>query len=463
MSFDLQHGLGEQPVVHQLLKLHIGVGVDDFEPIDLNVVEAGEKDLSKRGLGGMAVARPQPVDRDAPGSCPYFRRFPCIAPEAAAFEFFATAARAGIVAADFTWSHEKSPPRIVFVISGSYDTGVLGVTVDNLPMIVNPSVPPVVVLGAGVSGLSCSIELLLRGYQVEIWARDPPLATTSAVAGAVWFPFHAAPADRVGAWAKETYDRLAELALSPSSGVTMREGVLCDPELSNGSTWRPAVGPVRATVPGDLPPGKKGEVFAAPIAEMPIYLEYLRRRFVSLGGLLRLRALASVAEAFAETYRVVNCTGLGARELFGDPEVFPVRGQLVRVAGVDLSRWYLDEKGPDGVSYIIPRSHDVVLGGTVEPGNEDLTPDPAETKAILARCARLAPDLSGGHVVAASVGLRPGRSAIRLEVEEVDARHAVIHNYGHGGAGLTLSWGCAREVADLADRRWGVGQSASGA
>ncbi len=322
-------------------------------------------------------------------------------------------------------------------------------------MIENPSVPPVVVLGAGVSGLSCSIELLLRGYQVEIWARDPPATTTSAVAGAVWFPFHVAPAGRVGVWAKETYDRLAELAGNPHSGVTMREGVLCDPELSNGSTWRPAVGPIRATVPGDLPVGKRGVVFAAPIAEMPIYLEYLRRRFVSLGGLLRLRALTSVAEAFAESDRVVNCTGLGARELFSDAEVYPVRGQLVRITGVELGRWYLDEKGADGVSYVIPRSGDVVLGGTVEPGVLDLTPDPEEAGNILARCARLAPELSAAQIVASSVGLRPGRSAIRLEVEERDGR-AVIHNYGHGGSGLTLSWGCAREVADLADRRWGM-------
>ncbi len=322
-------------------------------------------------------------------------------------------------------------------------------------MIENPSVPPVVVLGAGVSGLSSSVELLLRGYQVEIWARDAPAATTSAVAGAVWFPFHAAPAGRVGGWAEETYERLADLAENPYTGVTMREGVLCDPELTNRSTWRSAVGPIRPTVKGDLPRGRKGEVFAVPIAEMPIYLEYLRRRFMSLGGLLRRRTLASVSEAFAESDRVVNCTGLGARELFGDAEVYPVRGQLIRLTGVELDRWYLDEKGADGVSYVIPRSHDIVLGGTVEPGVEDLTPDPEETERILARCARLAPQLSEGQVVASSVGLRPGRSAIRLEVEELNGR-AVIHNYGHGGSGLTLSWGCAREVADLADLRWGI-------
>ena len=329
-------------------------------------------------------------------------------------------------------------------------------------MIENPSVPPVVVLGTSVSDLSSAIELLERGYQVEIWARDLPAATTSAVAGAVWFPFHAAPADRVGAWARETYDRLARLADDPESGVALCEGVLCDPERTDESTWRTAVGEVRATDDGDLPAGRRGVIFAAPIAEMPLYLAFLERRFLDLGGVLRPRAVESFAEVFAESGRVVNCTGLGARELCADDEVYPVRGQLVRLAGVDLSRWYLDEKGEDGVAYVIPRSADVVLGGTVEPGVEDRTPDPAETEKILDRCARLAPELAGAPVVAENVGLRPGRSAIRLEVEEKEG-HAVIHNYGHGGSGLTLSWGCAREVADLADRRWGVGQAASGA
>ncbi len=324
-------------------------------------------------------------------------------------------------------------------------------------MIVNPSVPPVVVLGAGVSGLTSAVELLERGYLVEIWARELPSATTSAVAGAVWFPFHAAPADRVAKWAKETYDRLAQLAADRSSGVSMREGVLCDPELSDGPTWRPAVGSSRPSVPGDLPAGRKGEVFVAPIAEMPIYLSYLYRRFLALGGVLRPRALAAPGEVFAETGRVINCTGLGARELFGDAALYPVRGQLVRVEGVALSGWFLDEKNAGGVTYIIPRSHDCVLGGTVEVGNEDLTPNPAETAKILARCVRFAPALAEGRVVAASVGLRPGRPAIRLEVEELSPERAVIHNYGHGGSGLTLSWGCAREVADLADRRWGFG------
>ncbi|HEV7670837.1 MAG TPA: FAD-dependent oxidoreductase [Thermoanaerobaculia bacterium] len=328
-------------------------------------------------------------------------------------------------------------------------------------MIENPSVPPLVVLGAGVSGLSSAIELLERGYQVEIWTRDLPAATTSAVAGAVWFPFHAEPPELVAVWARETYDRLAELAADPSSGISMCEGILCDPELQDPSLWRDAVGPIRATVEGELPAGRKGEVFTVPIAEMPVYLDFLQSRFLALGGTLRLRTLSTMNEAFAETDRVVNCTGLDARELCGDAKVFSARGQVVRVSGVKVARWVLDPPGPDGVvSYIVPRfkKEEIVLGGTVEDYIEDRTPNPEVTQEILDRCTKLAPELSECRIVTPKVGLRPCRSSVRLEIEEVDERHAVIHNYGHGGSGLTLSWGCAREVADLADRRWGVGR-----
>jgi D-amino-acid oxidase len=192
---------------------------------------------------------------------------------------------------------------------------------------------------------------------------------------------------------------------------------------------------------------------------MPVYLEFLYRRFLALGGVLRPRTLSTVNEVFAETDRVVNCTGLDARELCGDAKVFSARGQVVRVTGVKVARWVLDPPGPDReVSYIVPRSQEIVLGGTVEDYSEDRTPNAEVTQKILDRCTEFAPELSRCRIVTPKVGLRPCRSAVRLEIEEVDERHAVIHNYGHGGSGLTLSWGCAREVADLADGRWGVGR-----
>lgn len=94
---------------------------------------------------------------------------------------------------------------------------------------------------------------------------------------------------------------------------------------------------------------------------------------------------------------------------------------------------------------MIPRSVDCVLGTTAEDHNWDPSVNEPETREILERCTSLEPALKGTRILGARAGLRPGRSSVRLEREG-----RVIHNYGHGGSGFTLSWGCAEEVRELA-------------
>jgi len=90
-----------------------------------------------------------------------------------------------------------------------------------------------------------------------------------------------------------------------------------------------------------------------------------------------------------------------------------------------------------------------VLGGSAQEGREDLEPDPDESAAILARCRALEPALANAQLLSVGVGLRPWRPSVRVEREAL-GRAWLIHDYGHGGAGVTLSWGCAEEVARLA-------------
>ena len=112
------------------------------------------------------------------------------------------------------------------------------------------------------------------------------------------------------------------------------------------------------------------------------------------------------------------------------------------VEQIGLEEWWLAEDGP---TYVIPRSRDIVLGGTEDTGEWDRRPDPETAAAIMARATALVPALAGARVLRHKVGLRPARPAIRIE-----RVGDVIHCYGHGGAGVTLSWGCADEVARLA-------------
>jgi D-amino-acid oxidase len=293
-----------------------------------------------------------------------------------------------------------------------------------------------VVVGAGVVGLTAAVCLRQAGVAADVVAREAPEETTSAVAAALWYPYRALPADRVTAWSAATYAELRRLAGVVGSGVRMRAGLeLLAPDAPD-PWWRHAVPDLRRTA--------SGLRFTAPVVDMSIHLPWLVERLRALGGVIEQRAVRSLEEIQAEV--VVNCAGLGARELAGDAALTAVRGQIVRVAAPGVREWLLEQSDPERLVYVVPRERDVVLGGTAQEGVEDRTPDASTTQAIRARCAAYVPALRDAPVLDVAVGLRPARPAVRLEAEG-----RVVHCYGHGGAGVTLAWGCAVEVAALLD------------
>ncbi|MGH9112274.1 MAG: FAD-dependent oxidoreductase [Acidimicrobiales bacterium] len=310
----------------------------------------------------------------------------------------------------------------------------------------------VTVVGAGVVGLSCAVRLAEAGYDVEVVAREAPLATTSAVAAAIWYPYRAYPFDRVLAWSRVTYGELCRLADDePDAGVRVRLGVELLRDDRPDPWWASAVPAVETVGVERVPAGFRGGWrFASPVVDMSRYLPWLERRLGAAGGHLSLRAVDDLSSLGP---LVVNCSGLGARELVDDPTVEPVRGQVVVVEQVGLDEWILDEwiiddTDPAHPTYVTPRIDDVVLGGTDDAGAWDLEPDPEVAASILARARALVPELGGARVLEHKVGLRPARPAVRLEDERHDEQ-TVVHCYGHGGSGVTLSWGCADEVLGL--------------
>jgi D-amino-acid oxidase len=310
----------------------------------------------------------------------------------------------------------------------------------------------VLVVGCGVIGLTAAVRLREAGFDARILTAALPLETTSSVAAALWYPYKAYPEDRVISWGRETFGVFKGLSRVPESGVRMREGVEIWQQKVPDPPWADAVPGVRRCTPDELPPGyADGHALIAPVIEMPVYLGYLLDRFVGSSGVVEHRAVSSLEDA-GEPGVVVNCAGLGARELVGDPSMAPIRGQIVRVRNPGLERFVLDEDNPEGVTYIIPRSEDCILGGTAEEGEWDTEPDAETAAAILSRCAALEPRLAGAEVLEHRVGLRPGRPEVRLEPEYPAQGPPRIHNYGHGGSGVTLSWGCAKETLRLVRR-----------
>jgi D-amino-acid oxidase len=315
----------------------------------------------------------------------------------------------------------------------------------------------VAILGAGVSGLTTAISLIDAGCKVRVVAADPTEATTSYLAAAVWFPTHAGPPDRVAAWSATTYDVLAAQATQDVPGVMMRESLALYREPPGRPDWAAAVRSVRAATPDELPPGyRHGLRFVVPMVEMPKYLPWLIGQFTSRGGQLDRRRVGSLAEvADVDTDVVVNCSGIAARKLVGDNSVYPVRGQIVRVTNPGVTMSVRDEHHPGGRAYVHPRSEDCILGGTLDVNDWDTAINPATSAAIIERCREIVPALRDATVIEALVGLRPGRPTVRVEEDDVDEDHAVdsnvriLHNYGHGGSGITISWGCASEIVDL--------------
>ena len=278
----------------------------------------------------------------------------------------------------------------------------------------------VTVVGAGVIGLSCAVRLLEAGHEVNVIGRERTSGTTSAVAGGFWFPYLAEPRDRVTTWAAETFLELARLAREePESGVRMVHGTQHNPE---ADLWWAA--PLT-----DLTVGDDRAEFTAPIAEMPVYLPWLERRITDAGGTISTGTVDDLESLDADV--VVNATGLGARELVGDTSLYPVQGQIVVLEPGATEEW-LEAEG------------EAVVGGTSVPHAWDQSPDPRTAERILADATAAVPEIANADVRAHLVGLRPARPTVRLEREG-----RVVHCYGHGGAGVTLSWGCATEVAAL--------------
>ncbi|XP_050395748.1 D-aspartate oxidase isoform X1 [Patella vulgata] len=319
----------------------------------------------------------------------------------------------------------------------------------------------IAVIGAGVVGLSTAINIqeLIPTATVTLFADKFEKDTTSWGAGGLFRPtFHHIKGDKelIRRWVEASWNFYSAKALSSESkeiGAFVIDGY----SFSSKKEADPLIESVAFHVRLLSDKEKECRGFRYPyvhlISTISIspgqLLPYLMRRFQQQGGTSYFRTVASLEEFVGKFDIVVNCTALACRQLIGDESIFPVRGQLRRVRAPWIKHWYLTEDD----TYLIPQANgEVTLGGCRQKGNYHLEVDKQFSEDISKRCEQLVPGVTSAEVIFDWVGLRPTREPIRVEKELMDFngnKLRVVHNYGHGANGISLSWGTAVDAAEL--------------
>ena len=306
-----------------------------------------------------------------------------------------------------------------------------------------------VVVGAGLVGLSSAVSLAEAGHRVRVWTADDPATTASAHAGGVWKPTYQAPLAGSLARAAASLDHYRQLAADPATGVRMVDAVTVGEVPDRHALPAQLRMLPDLDVPASLPPGfDRGLGHRSPVVDLPRHIRWLGDRLGALGATLEIRRIDALDEALAEVPVVVLAAGLGARELADDPTVRPLFSQYVVTENPGVRRVVAEITDARRWTSIIPQVDRVHLGGVRIPGRADPAPDREEAREILRRCREAEPLLQDAAVLRVDTGVLPARPTTRVEAEQRGGG-LVVHNYGHGGSGLSLCWGTAQEVVRL--------------
>eukprot|EP00892_Ulva_mutabilis_P009471 jgi/Ulvmu1/6897/UM031_0103.1 len=335
----------------------------------------------------------------------------------------------------------------------------------------------VAVLGSGIMGLTTALQIKQRwgDVSVDVIFESTLVESTSHGAGGLWEPYQieGSADEDINRWGGATYSHFQELLLSPDCNKSGVQFLACHQIFTQAfldahggavaaPSWAPIVHNYVVHAPGDALQlyGSHGEIaqmheFGTYVVDQPRYLHFLKARLEEdHEGVTLKHARAQSFEEVAELgYQCVfNCTGWGAHEIAADADMIPVRGQVRRM----YAPWQKHAVMLDKEFYILPNVDSVVVGGTQQRGLERTKPVAADAKKIWAAAVRMWPGIAGADPIDEWAGVRPVRtSGVRIERELIEAPAGgsvpLVHNYGHGGSGITLHWGCVQQALELAD------------
>ena len=307
----------------------------------------------------------------------------------------------------------------------------------------------IAIVGAGISGLSCAYLLSRKNYSISIFAKAFSPGITSNRAAAFWFPYHIRNDRRGIGWCRASYRIYKQLMHDPATGISMKQliKVVRKDVQEEEPVWIEFMpeGSIRM-VPGEqLQPGiAKAYDVQVPLIETQIFLPYLKEYLISNNACFEESEIKNFDSLSSSHDIVINCTGLGARNLCNDDTLVPVRGQVGLIETITDFPIYLDNEKP---LYIVPRKDAMIVGGTYEENIFEEAAEKVTVEILMNNAYEVFPRLREQKIIGSWAGLRPYRPVVRVE-----RQGNIIHNYGHGGSGFTLAFGCAEDVVRLVEQ-----------
>ncbi|KAK4871793.1 hypothetical protein RN001_015917 [Aquatica leii] len=320
----------------------------------------------------------------------------------------------------------------------------------------------IAIIGCGVIGLTAAAaiqEEYKSGVKITIFADKLTPNTTSDVAAGLWGPFYLQDTklEKIQEWGKGAHDYFLHLwksGFAAEAGVTLQLvksvtatdiSTLDHPHIVFGMQELPPDQIQELSIQHDKA-YKSGCTFVTFTCEPRMLLPFLQKRFLANGGTIK-NVKIKCFDELSDFDLIVNCPGLMASEIASDSNMTPIRGQVARV----YAPWQFHSILNDG-NYVVGNCNSIVLGGTNQMGDTDTNPRDSDIDRILNGSYDFIPALRNAPILYHSVGLRPGRTRLRLEkeVKNINGKNiTIVHNYGHGGGGVSLSYGCALETLQL--------------
>lgn len=322
----------------------------------------------------------------------------------------------------------------------------------------------IAVIGGGAVGLTTALQMqrTLHNAEITIYASNLDNIVSNVAAGIFRVgSSYCGPSEEITRkWIQDSYsfyDDISKLPDAFQAGVTSISGYMFANSLNIiKNHWMEKLMPIYRNVTeeefqlvgGDW---KFGCFFTTLLTECKLYLPWTLQQLKANGATIKRQKIDSLKELTKEYDIIMNCTGLGARNLCNDRHMVPIRGQVIKVNAPWLKTFFYGELD----TYIIPGFNGVVtLGGTRNFDSENLKLCPYESAAIRNRCETLVPSLKMAKNIREEVGLRPHRDGgVRVELEFISdgyAKTTIIHNYGHGGYGVCTAPGTAQYAVQLA-------------